>query len=291
VPPVRQELDTGAAGCDFRRVPYDPSTFRIGTQGWNYDAWVGPFFPEGTRATDFLTTYARAFDTVEVDSTFYAIPPAKTVRGWASRVPAGFTFALKMPQQITHEQRLRACEDLVALFADRARELGDALGPVLLQLGPDFGLSELPALASFLPLLPRDIRFAAEFRDRRWINEGVLALLAEHQVALALVDARWIPRRTMLKLAEAPTTDFAYVRWMGPDRSIVDYSRVQVDRTKEIDAWVAALPALAERVATVHVYVNNHFSGHSPATARLLQERLGLGATPPAELADQLSLL
>jgi uncharacterized protein YecE (DUF72 family) len=265
--------------------------FRIGTQGWNYEAWVGPFYPEGTRAPDYLATYARAFDTVEVDSTFYAIPPAKVVRGWASRVPAGFTFALKMPQQITHEQRLRACEDLVALFADRARELGDALGPVLLQFGPDFGLSELPALATFLPLLPRDIRFAVEFRDRRWINEGVLALLAEHRVALALVDARWIPRRTMLKLAEAPTTDFAYVRWMGPDRSIVDYSRVQVDRTKEIDTWVAALPALAARVATVSVYINNHFSGHSPATARHLQERLGLGATQPVELADQLSLL
>jgi uncharacterized protein YecE (DUF72 family) len=95
----------------------------------------------------------------------------------------------------------------------------------------------------------------------------------------------------MLKLAETPTADFAYVRLMGPDRSIVDYSRVQVDRTKEIDAWATVLPALAERTTTVNVYVNNHFSGHSPATARMLQERLGLDATPPAELADQLSLL
>jgi uncharacterized protein YecE (DUF72 family) len=278
-------------GCDFRLVTTLPSPFRVGTQGWNYDAWVGPFYPDGTRAAEFLTTYARAFATVEVDSTFYAIPPAKTVRGWASRVPAAFTFALKMPQQITHEQRLRACEDLVALFADRARELGDALGPVLLQFGPDFGPTELPALAAFLPLLPRDLRFAVEFRDRRWINDGVLALLAEHRTALALVDGRWIPRRTMLKLAETPTADFAYVRLMGPDRSIVDYSRVQVDRTKEIDAWATVLPALAERTTTVNVYVNNHFSGHSPATARMLQERLGLDATPPAELADQLSLL
>lgn len=264
---------------------------RVGTQGWNYDAWVGPFYPDGTRPAEYLTTYARAFDTVEVDSTFYAIPPAKTVRGWASRVPPGFTFALKMPQTVTHELRLRACEDVVALFADRARELGDALGPVLLQFGPDFGPAELPALASFLPALPRDLKFAAEFRDRRWINEGVLALLAEHRVALALVDARWIPRRTMLRAAETPTADFAYVRLMGPDRSIVDYSRIQVDRSRELDAWAGVLPALAERVTTVNLYINNHFAGHSPATARMLQERLGLDPTPPAALADQLTLL
>ena len=64
---------------------------RLGTQGWNYDAWVGPFYPTGTRPADYLTVYARAFDTVEVDSTFYAVPPTKTVRGWYDRTPAGFT--------------------------------------------------------------------------------------------------------------------------------------------------------------------------------------------------------
>ena len=84
---------------------------RVGTQGWNYDAWVGPFYPEGTRAADFLTVYARAFDTVEVDSTFYAIPAVKTVRGWAQRTPANFMFSLKLPQEITHERRLRNVDD------------------------------------------------------------------------------------------------------------------------------------------------------------------------------------
>jgi uncharacterized protein YecE (DUF72 family) len=273
-------------------IPGAVSTpIRFGSQGWNYDAWNGPFYPEGTRAADYLSVYARAFDTVEVDSTFYAIPLAKVVRGWASRVPAGFTFSLKLPQQITHEQRLRACEDLVALFADRARELGPALGPILVQFGPDFGPVELPALAAFLPTLPRDLRFAVEFRDRRWISEGVLALLAEHRVALALIDARWIPRRTMLKLALEPTTDFAYLRWMGPDRSLVDYSRVQVDRTKEIDAWTAVLPQIAARVTACYGYVNNHFSGHSPATLREFQTKLGIEVKQPGDLREQLTLL
>ena len=263
---------------------------RIGAQGWNYDAWVGPFYPTGTRAVDYLSVYARAFDTVEVDSTFYAIPPAKTVRGWAERVPDGFTFALKLPQEITHENRLRQSADQLALFFERARELGDRLGPVLVQLGPDFGPSELPALAAFLPSLPRDVSIAVEFRQRGWVHDGVIALLAEHNVALALTDARWIPRRTMLQLAERPTADFSYVRWMGPNRDLVDYSRIQVDRSRELEAWATVLPALVTRVKTVFGYFNNHFAGHSPASARQLQRRLGLPVVEPDQLGEQMSL-
>ena len=199
---------------------------RLGTQGWNYDAWVGPFYPSGTRAPDFLTTYARAFDTVEVDSTFYAMPAAKTVRGWAARTPPNFTFALKLPQEITHERRLRDTGDLLIRFLDVCAELGPKQGPILIQLGPDFGPSELPALANFLPLLPPTIDFAVEFRQRGWINEEVLALLRPHRVALALSDGRWVPRDILLDLADRPTSDFAYLRWMGPDRTIVDYSRI-----------------------------------------------------------------
>ena len=117
----------------------------FGCQGWNYSAWVGPFYPPRTRATDYLRVYARAFDTVEVDSTFYATPAVQTVRGWASRVPDGFTFALKLPQEITHENRLRHSESQLQRFFDVARELGPKLGPVLVQLGPDFAPAELPA--------------------------------------------------------------------------------------------------------------------------------------------------
>ena len=263
---------------------------RLGAQGWNYDAWVGPFLPEGTRPADYLRVYARAFDTVEVDATFYAIPPSATIRGWASRVPAGFAFALKMPQEVTHERRLRRAGDVLTEFLDRARELEDRLGPILIQLGPDFTPSELPALATFLPTLPTDLRFAVEFRHRGWINDGIVALLAEHRVALALTDARWIPRRTMLGLAERPTADFAYLRWMGPNRDLVDYSRVQVDRTAEVAAWVRVLPALVKRLDVVYGYVNNHFAGHAPATLRDLQRRLGLAPVDPESLGEQLSL-
>jgi uncharacterized protein YecE (DUF72 family) len=268
-------------GIDCVAMGNDLGDVRIGTQGWNYDAWVGPFYPPETRPADFLTVYARAFTTVEVDSTFYAIPAAKTVRGWADRTPPDFSFALKLPQEITHENRLRDSADLAALFFDRARELGPKLGPVLMQL---------PALANFLPLIPRDVRVAVEFRQRGWIHDGIIALLAEHNVGVALVDARWIPRKVMMALADRPTSDFAYIRWMGPNRDLVDYSRIQVDRSRELEAWAAIIVALAKRVRTVYGFVNNHYAGHSPASARELQRLLRQRPVEPDQLGEQMSL-
>jgi uncharacterized protein YecE (DUF72 family) len=212
------------------------------------------------------------------------------VRGWADRTPSDFVFALKLPQEITHENRLRDSANLAALFFDRARELGPKLGPVLMQLGPDFAPSELPALASFLPLVPHDIKLAVEFRQRGWIYDGVLALLAEYGASVALVDARWIPRKTMQSLAARPTADFVYLRWMGPNRDLVDYSRIQVDRTRDLETWAAIMEGLSSRVKNIYGYVNNHFAGHSPASARELQRMLGQKPVHPDQLGEQMSL-
>ena len=267
---------------------------RIGTQGWNYAAWVGPFYPEGTRPADMLPLYARAFDTVEVDSTFYATPPPNTVRGWASRAPDGFVFALKLPQEITHERHLRRAEAETETFIERARMLGPKLGPILVQLGPEFAPPDFPALAAFVPRLPRDLRFAVEVRQARWARPDVLpdllGLLRGHGVALALSDGKWIPREITLDLARAPTADFHYLRWMGPNRDLTDFSHVQVDRTAEMDEWSAALRTLQGLRIDVYGYANNHFAGHSPATARDLQRRLGIAPVDPRSIGDQISL-
>ena len=286
---IGTDLNLTSRICDIDSVAMSDD-IRIGTQGWNYDAWVGPFYPADTRPADFLAVYARAFSTVEVDSTFYAIPAAKTVRGWAERTPPEFTFALKLPQEITHERRLRNVDDAASEFFDVARELGHKLGPILIQLGPDFGPNELPAVAQFLPKLPRDIRFASEFRQRAWIHDGVLALLAEHNVALTLSDGRWIQRKQMMQLATRPTADFTYVRLMGIDQSIVDYSRIQIDRTRDLESWTSVLWPYAEQGREAFVYVNNHFAGHSPASARELQRLLGQHAVEPEQLGEQMSL-
>jgi uncharacterized protein YecE (DUF72 family) len=265
----------------------------IATQGWNYTAWVGPFYPRGTRPEEFLPMYSRAFRGVEVDSTFYAIPDARAVRAWAARTPADFVFALKMPQAITHERRLRDSHGVLGEFLDRARELGPKLGPILLQMGPDFAPDELPAIEQFLPALPRDLRFAIEVRDSSWTHgrtlPRLLELLADHGVALALSDARWIPRETMLELAERPTADFLYVRWMGPDRKITDYSHVQFDRSEEIRAWAEVLKRAAN-TKEIYGFFNNHFAGHSPANAREMQRLLGQHPVDPESLRGQRSL-
>ena len=272
----------------------EPGRIRIGTQGWNYTGWVGAFYPSGTRPPDFLGLYARAFDVVEVDSTFYAVPAPKTVRGWAERTPEGFTFALKMPQEITHERRLQDAGDVVQEFMDAARELGPKLGPVLVQMGPDFQPHELDALRRFLPGLPRDVSFAVEVRNRKWMKPAILAellsLLAEHETALALSDGRWIPRETMTELATRPTAPFHYVRWMGPNRDVVDYSHVQFPREEELEAWTEVLGRVATKGVQIFGFFNNHFSGHSPATARELQRRLGLRPVDPSLLSEQTSL-
>jgi uncharacterized protein YecE (DUF72 family) len=265
----------------------------IGTQGWRYPAWVGPMYPPQTRPEEFLSTYARAFRAVEVDSTFYALPAGHVVRGWMEQTPAEFTFALKMLKEVTHERRLLQSEDLVQPFLDRARELGPKLGPILLQMGPDFAPEEFPALEQFIPRLPRDLRFALEVRQSGWMRGEVLPRLLEllnaHGVALALSDGRWIRRETMLELIERPTAGFLYIRWMGPDRTITDYSRIQFDRSKELRAWSEALRRAAH-TKDIYGFFNNHFAGHSPASAREMQRLLGQQPVDPASLRVQQSL-
>ncbi|MEO7218595.1 MAG: DUF72 domain-containing protein [Gemmatimonadaceae bacterium] len=266
------------------------TAIHLGTQGWNYSDWAGVFYPYGARPADFLSVYARAFRTVEVDSTFYAVPPAATVRGWYDRTPSNFIFALKFPQTVTHEARLRDVDGTAAIFFDRARELREKLGPVLVQLGPDFGPEELPALVAFVPRIPRDVRVAIEFRSRGWMTPGVLAFLRDYGIAVALVDGQWIPRRWMIELLARPTGSFHYVRWMGPNRNIVDHSRIQVDRSKELARWVEAMASVPGSVSDVYGYVSNFFAGHAPRSARELQQMLGLDDVDPEMLGEQMRL-
>ena len=273
-----------------REMTGQRAPIRIGAQGWNYDAWLGGFYPSGTRPTDFLSIYARAFDTVEVDSTFYAIPAEKTIEGWVKRTPPNFLFTLKLPQSITHERRLRASEEETALFIARARGLGSKLGPILMQMGPDFGLEEYPALVAYLATWPRDVAVAIEFRRRSWVNRDVHAMLMEHGVSFALSEGPWIPREMLLKLAEKPTAPFHYIRWMGPDREITDHSRVQVDRSREMESWAQVMLRAADQGRAVYAYSSNFYAGHAPQTARDAQAAVGQQPVAPDTLGTQMSL-
>jgi uncharacterized protein YecE (DUF72 family) len=266
---------------------------RIGTQGWNYEDWVGGFYPPGARASDYPDLYARIFDTVEVDSTFYAIPSEASIKVWRERAPEGFVYSLKLTREITHQQRLCDCAEILERFCERARGLGEKLGSVLIQLPPDFSPRSWNALERFIPLLPADIRFAVEFRDAAWLGgefcERVLGLFKERAVALALVDSKWIAREISLALAEHPTANFAYARWMGP-RELTEFSRIRINRDRELAQWAEGFEKLRGRVEIVYGYFNNHYQGHSPGSANLFKKLIGLPVVEPESLVTQPSL-
>ncbi len=271
-----------------------------GCQGWNYDDWVtGPaggdrvFYPRGTRAAGMLEIYARAFSTVEVDSTFYAIPSAQTVDGWAKRTPPQFSFSLKLPQEITHENALRggSSADLLAEFCDRLSLLGEKLAIILVQLPPHFDAvpENLLALREFLALLPRELRFSIEFRSRDWITKDVLELLAQHNVALALVEGQWIPRDLMFEGALTKTANFAYVRWMG-ERDLTRFDMVQRPQDTNLQLWSELIAETCARTQSVYAYFSNFYEGHAPASANKLKRLFGQPTTEATDFEDQPSL-
>ena len=272
---------------------------KVGCQGWNYDDWVtgaaggaGIFYPQGTRTAGMLEIYARAFETVEVDSTFYAIPSVSTVEGWAARTPPGFTFSLKLPQEITHQWALRSGSTaLVEEFCERVRRLGDKLASVLIQLPPQFEVTpeNASALREFLPQLPRDIRFGVEFRSPGWIKRSVAEMLARYNVALALVEGQWVERSEVWQIAEHLTANFAYVRWMGA-RDLARFDQVQRERDENLRAWCRVLADLCERTPKVYAYFSNFYEGHAPASANKLKRLLGQPILEAADLEDQPSL-
>lgn len=264
----------------------------IGTQGWSYPDWVGPFYPPSTRTGDMLRLYARAFRTVELDSTFYAIPAEPVIHSWREHVPENFVFTLKVPQEITHEKRLTGVEQVLHRFCGRASVLGTTLGPLLVQLSPEFRPDEAnrTALRAFVEMLPIRYRWAVEFRHPGWLDGGTLDLLRLYNVGLVLADSRWIKRGLMLELAIEPTADFAYVRWMGEQRRMTDFSQVQVERDGDFDSWVQALQTLAARVKTIFGYFNNQYQGHGPHSARTLQRLLGQQVVAPELLQEQVEL-
>lgn len=271
----------------------------VGCQGWNYEDWVtapaggaGVFYPRGTRTSEMLEVYARVFSTVEVDSTFYAIPSAKTVDGWAKRTPPHFTFALKLPQEITHQHGLRSSSaEVLAEFCDHAGLLGEKLSSVLIQLPPQFEFSaeNARALREFLPLLPREMCFSIEFRQSEWLEESIAELLGKYNVAAALVEGQWLAPARVRQMAESNGADFAYVRWMGA-RDLTRFDIVQRPQDENLRAWHELLARLSERVPKIYAYFSNFYEGHAPQSANKLKRLLGQPTLGPEDLEDQPSL-
>jgi uncharacterized protein YecE (DUF72 family) len=183
---------------------------RIGTSGFSYKEWKGSFYPEDIPASEMLRFYAGRFSTVEINNTFYRMPQASVLAGWAEQVPDGFTFSLKASQRITHRSRLKDAADSVGFFFRVAATLGDRLGPVLFQLPPNLK-KDVPRLRDFLRLIPPGARAAFEFRHDSWHDDEVYGLLREAGAALCIAEDE--ERVTPL----VSTTGWGYLRLRRQD--------------------------------------------------------------------------
>ncbi len=255
-----------------------PGRLLLGTQGFAFDDWVGPFYPPGTAKADYLARYADHFHTVEIDSTFYGTPRPAVVRGWYDRTPADFVFAAKFPRTITHDKQLAEAEGEAAEFVSVMQGLGEKLAVLTLQFAFDFEPAQLPRLERFLEGLPSGPRYAVEVRHRGWLTAAFGQMLRARGVALVLQDLYYMPRMDWL------TAPFTVIRWLGRRSDIERFDRLQIDRTKELVTWASRVRRFLDAGVDVYGYFNNHFAGHSPGSARQFEEML---AGFPGELAER----
>jgi len=278
------------AVCACYCVAMNAAELRLGTSSWTGDGWVGSFYPEKCKAADFLAIYAERFNAVEIDSTFYRIPAAKTVQQWRERTQDGFIFAAKVPQTITHEKVLINSEGDLTEFLGVMDNLGNKLGPLLLQF-PYFNLEKFSGLDAFverlepfLGRLPEGYQWALEVRNKSWMSDQFFSVLRNQKVALALVDHPWMPRPKELFGAGNPiTADFTYIRWLGDRKGIekqtVVWNKTLVDRTKELGEWADVIRQLQQLGLKIYAFANNHYGGYAPATVDLFRELSGQSQT------------
>jgi uncharacterized protein YecE (DUF72 family) len=259
------------------------ATIRLGTQGWSYPDWVGVFYPPGAKQEHYLSFYAGVFDTVELDTTFYHAPKLTIVRSWERNTPPHFRFAAKVPETITHTARLSKVGEQMTEFAGALEPLGEKLGPLLVQMPAEFTRDpgSVGLLDRFLAGAPGSVRIAVEFRHRSWHVPETWDLLRARRAALAWTEWRDLPRVSEV------TADFLYLRWLGDRREITTYDRVQIDRAAAFDAWERDLRRALPQVREVYGYFNNHWAGHSPASATEMKHRLGLATVEPRTLWPQ----
>ena len=228
----------------------------VGTSGYNYPEWKGRFYPDTLAAAKMLPYYAERFSTVEINYTFYRMPTAKLVTGWAAQVPPDFKFTLKAPKRITHDRRLKDVADTLRGFCEAASELGPKLGALLFQLAPNFK-KDLAVFDAFLETLPPRVCGAFEFRHDSWLDDEVYARLRHRNLALCIADSE---KRSTPVLA---TADYAYLRLR--DEGYTEHHIVQ---------WADQVKDLSTRCKDVYVYFKHEDEGKGPEFARMLLDAL-----------------
>jgi uncharacterized protein YecE (DUF72 family) len=262
----------------------------LGTSSWAFDTWRGVFYPDKLPSARYLAYYVEQFDTVEVNTSFYAIPAPSTVINWVTEAPPGFTFALKFPRVISHEKKLVGAENETLAFLEVLRSMGAAAGPAFLQLPPDFTRRSngrnLAVYLDWLATQHTDLRLAVEVRSADLMTPAFAAFLAERGFVLVLVDRVgtldlfpiWAEQ-----LERASSPRFAMIRWIGDDKSGPQGDReLQTLRDAQLAQWAERLARLAEYGLDVFGYMHNPYEGHAPASVRRLRNFLAQFIEMPA---------
>jgi uncharacterized protein YecE (DUF72 family) len=232
-------------------------------------------------SAQFLGHYARQMRSVEVNTSFYALPDPKTLIRWVESVPHGFTFALKFPRRISHELRLVTSEAESLAMLDVLRALGGAAAPAFLQLPPDFTRARegrvLAAYLDWLATAADDVRIAVEVRAPDLMTEAFARFLAERGFAFVLVDRKGTPDVFEQVVAYGQTVGFAFIRWIGDDRTGPKGDRELVaPQDDALERWAARIADLHGDGVDVFGYMHNPYEGHAPASVRRLEARLAM---------------
>lgn len=236
----------------------------IGTSGFSYDDWLGNFYPQFCPKLDFLQFYSSKFKTVEIDSTYYRIPSDTTIQKWYKVTPDDFLFTAKFPRTVTHEGDIDVRIDSAHKFISSMRCLHEKLAVLLLQFPYCFEPHKIDTLFKLLSVLPSDVRFALELRNKCWLDETRLfKRLKEQNIAFCHIDHPWMPKE------DIDTADFSYFRFLGDRKKIEnDFSYVRNQRKSELQYWKEVIQQNIEQQKECFIFFNNHYSGHSPTTSK-----------------------
>ena len=203
--------------------------------------------------------------------------------GWREKTPPDFIFAAKVPGIITHEKVLTRCDAEFSEFLSTMEQLGDRLGPLILQF-PYFNRNAFPSRAAFekllrpfLKCLPKDFQFALEIRNKNWISWDFLELLRDHSVAFALIAQAWMPGiDTLARALDVVTADFCYARFVGDRKAIEsktqDWGKLIEDKREEMSMWSGELKTIVNRGVRTYAFFNNHYAGFGPGSAKAFED-------------------
>ena len=237
---------------------------RIGTSGWYYKHWRGPYYPAAWPPARMLCFYMNDFDSVEINNSFYRLPTFQAVEAWRETTPPNFCFTVKASRFFTHLKKLKDPEVGLRKFVPLIQHFGEKLGPILFQLPPHWRCN-LDRLAEFLRALPGDYRYSFELRDPSWHTTSVSRLLTRHNVAFCMYELAGFQSPLTI------TADFVYIRLHGPGQKKYegDYSR------RALHAWAERIDQWKSQLQAIYVYFDNDQAGFAVKNARELKKILG----------------